>query len=162
MMSKVTRARRGDKVTQRPCGHTEGGGGEVWMVPLPCPLGPPRVHPRTHQSCVSWDLHVGLIMSACPSPDFELPKGGDDLWFLCSSLTIGKGQSCVKHNMRKPESEHAWWGGVMGERAAVEAQAPPRRFCNSRLRIWVLSSGWQGPLEQGSGLRAWRETASWQ
>lgn len=162
MMSRVTRTRRGDKVTQGPCGHTECRGGGVWMVPLPCPLGPPCVHPQTHQSCVSWDLHVGLIMSPCPSPDFELSKGGDDLWFPCLSLTTGKGQSCAKYNKRKPQSEHAWWGGVMGERAAIEVQAPPKRFCNSRLRIWVLSSRWLRPLEQGSGWRAWWETASGQ
>lgn len=49
MMRKVTRTRRGDKVTQGPCGHIEGRGGEVWLLPLPCPLGPPIME-LTHRT----------------------------------------------------------------------------------------------------------------
>lgn len=45
-----------------------------------------------------------------------------------------------------------------GRESCSRVRAPPKRFCN-RLRIWVLSSRWLRPLEQGSGLRAWWEKA---
>ena len=150
-MRKVTRTRRGDKVTQGPCGHTEGRGGEVWMLIPPCPLGPP-----------SRNLHTGLIMSPCPAPDSELSKGGNALWLLCLSLATGKGQSCTRYIVRKPQAGHAWWAGVMGDRATEVARAPSRGSYNSRLRSWALSSRWQGPPEQASGLRAWWEAAAGQ
>lgn len=100
MMRKVTRTRRGDKVTQGPCGHIEGRGGEVWLLPLPCPLRPPIME-LTHSSL-------------CPAPDSELSKGWNALWLLCLSLAIGKGQSCTRYIVRKPQAGHAWWAGVSG------------------------------------------------
>lgn len=51
--------------TQGHWGHTEGRGGEAWVLP---PLYP-SAHPITA-------LTTELIMSQCPVPDSERPRAG--------------------------------------------------------------------------------------